>query len=110
MKARQLQALLISNGFREERQDSGYNYTKTAGHIELECYIEPNIEIEFITFYKWKNNEIKGRYNISVKDLEKKDFTIKQLFLNTLQDIPKYVGDTVDVHSDVATVVNDLFG
>jgi len=110
MNIEQLDKLLIEKGFDKEKLDTGYNYTKNVGHIGLTCYIEPNIEVAFITVYHWDDNEVKGTYNIALKDLKLRDGLISVFFENTLKNMPEHIGSTINTHREVKNVIKDIFG
>ena len=112
MKTQDLKNLLLEKGFKEEKQDTGYNYTKIEGHVRLVCYIEPNIDIAFIATYHWNSNEIKGTYSISQKEMMFKDYKVSSLFKKTLDNMPQYIGDPktgINVHTEVRNAINTNF-
>jgi len=109
MKSKELGLLLKEKGFKEEKLDSGINYSKRVGHVELICYIEPNVEIEFISIYRWDNNDLKGSYNISLLELDSNRDSVVTFFKKTKRDMPQYIGLTVNVHSEIDTAIENTF-
>lgn len=108
MNIQELENLLKDKGFEEKKQDTGMEYTLTDGHVKLICYVEPGVEVEFISLYRWKNNEVKGTYNLSVKDMEWTKDSVQTMFRKTKNNIPQHIGETIDVHEEVERVVNRL--
>lgn len=112
MKTQDLKELLLEKGFEEEKQDTGYNYTKTVGRVKLVCYIEPNIDVAFITTYHWNSNEIKGTNSISQKEMMFKNFKVSSLFKETLNNMPQYIGDPqngINVHREIRNTIDTIF-
>lgn len=109
MTSEELSKILKSCGFKEEQSGTGSNFEKTIGHVVLICYIEPGMQVDFISLYKWNNNDVKGTHNVSVKELEQNKETVSTLFKKTLSDMPEYIGDTVNAHEEVRTAINLTF-
>jgi len=109
MKIQELTDALKEAGFNQEELDSGCNFTKKAGHISLICYIEPEMDVEFISIYHWNKNDVKGTYNISMKSLSRSNEPIKEFFRNTKNNLPQQVGDFVDTHDELDKVIENLF-
>jgi hypothetical protein len=109
MKVQELSQTLRDKGFSEEKQDTGFIYKKKEKHIELICYIEPGIDIDFITLYKWKNNDVKGQHTIPVNDFERSKDSVSTTFKKTLDNMPEYIGDTVNTHHEVRKMIEDIF-
>lgn len=110
MKTQELAEILIQHGFIEEALDSGCNYTQTFGHIELICYIEPGIDIQFITLYSWNNNDVKGTYNISIDKLRIDSDSVATMFRKTKASLPQYIGEKVDTHIETEKAIEEAFG
>ena len=110
MKIHDLSVLLKEKGFKEEKLDSGMNYTRTIGHIELICYIEPGIEVEFISIYRWNNNDVKGTYNISMQELNNSNEKAATFFRKTKNNLPECIGEKVDTHIELDKVIEETFG
>lgn len=110
MTTNELEEILKSKGFKEERLDSGCNYTKTVGAIELICYVEPDIEVEFIALYQWENNEVKGAYNISVEQLKHEEEPVDMFFRKVKKNLPRYIGESIDTHTEVEKAIRSIFG
>ncbi len=108
MKTRELEKLLIEKGFNEGRLDTGCNYTYETEHLKLICYVETDIEAEFITIYHWKNNDVKGTYNITVDELKGYNGSIAGLFRKTKLNLPQFIGETIDTHEELEKVLNDI--
>lgn len=109
MKLEELQETLSNKGFEEEKQDTGIRYIKTSGNLDFICYIEPGIEIEFISIYNWNDNNVKGTFNLSVKEMNTYDRTVASLFMRTKNNIPEYIGEKINVHSEINNAVNNIF-
>jgi len=113
MDTKQINDNLIYKGFIEKRLDTGFNYTKQVNHnIELICYVEPNISVSFITVYKWNDNEIKGYYDITVKELEGLGPDLDVLFKKAVKDMPKYLGDKktgLRIHPAMEAAIDEAF-
>jgi len=107
MKIQDLKDLLIERGFKEEKLDTGINYSKTIDHIELICYIEPGINVSFICLYKWNDNEIKGTYDLPINQLGSGSVTLSALFERAVKDMPRYIGENIDVHAEMERVIDD---
>ncbi|MDU1904568.1 MAG: hypothetical protein E6772_07270 [Dysgonomonas sp.] len=110
MRTEELKDILIKKGFREERQDTGWNYTKQVNNIELICYIEPDIEAAFIIMYRWNNNDEKGVFRLSKKELETNKDTIAELFRNSYQNMPRYIGETINLHAEIEDTIESVLG
>ena len=109
MKIIELKGILKNKGFSEEEFDTGMNYTKTIGHVTLICYIEPNIDVAFISIYKWNRNDLKGTYNVPLMMLRNIETDIPTFFERTISDIPQYVGEKTDVHAEIRNVIQEIF-
>jgi len=110
MKTEELKDILIKKGFREERQDTGWNYTRQVNNIELMCYIEPDIEAAFIIIYRWNNNDEKGVFRLSKKELETNRDAISGLFKNSYHNMPRYIGEAINLHSEIENAIKLVFG
>lgn len=110
MKVEELREVLIVNGFTGEKLDSGYNYTIEAGYIKLICYIEPGMDVEFISIYRWNNNDVKGTYTISVNQLLGYKDNVATLFRKTKTNLPQWIGLTTDTHVVLETTIQEIFG
>lgn len=110
MRPQELAELLIENGFKEEKLDSGCNYTKKVGPIEFISYIEPDIEVEFISIYKWDNNDVKGTYNIPLDKLRYDKESVATIFRKTKNNLPQYIGEKIDTHRELEKAIEDTFG
>lgn len=108
MKIQELEDTLIEKGFSETKLDTGINYSKKINNIELVCYIEPEIEIQFSTTYKWNDNEIKGAYDISITELNYGGHSPSSLFMSTLNKMPHYVGET-NISMIIRNIIRDTF-
>jgi len=108
MNLEELKTTLTEKGFEEQEQDTGIQFTLTDGHIELTCYIEPAVEVEFISLYRWKNNDVKGTYNVTAKELPLTKDTVLTMFRKTKNNMPEYVGET-NVHTEVDAVLEKIF-
>ncbi|MBK5723161.1 hypothetical protein JGH11_20045, partial [Dysgonomonas sp. Marseille-P4677] len=92
MIIRYIEHELVSSGFKKEKINSGYVYSKVFENIELRCHIDENIKLYFFSIYKWDSNILKGSYSISSRELEEyPDFSLV-LFKKTIQNMPRYVG------------------
>ena len=109
MKVQELSDILLRHGFEKEKLDSGFNYTKTDGHIQLICYIEPQIDIAFMTIYAWNDNEIKGIYKASLLEISRAQDSASLFFRQAVEDMPKFIGDKVDVHKEMNKAIDDTF-
>jgi len=113
MKVQQLSDTLAVAGFKEEKLDTGYNFTKIVNHIELVCYIEPDINVAFTTIYKWQSNEVKGTYVVSMKEFERNDNTADSFFKKAVAEMPESIGlkseGGLDIHHEVKTVIDETF-
>jgi len=109
MKVQELKDILVGKGFDEEKLDTGYNYRKVIDHIELVCYIEPQIDIAFISLYKWNNNEVKGVYKASLIELSRVEKSVQTFFEKTLDDMPLYIGSKINLHSEVKAAIDSTF-
>jgi len=110
MKMQELAAALKGRGFEEDKLDSGCNYTKKSGHIELICYLEPEVDVEFVIYYRWSNNDVKGTYNVPLTELNFGHESIISYFRKAKDSMPLYIGNTVDVHEEVENVIERTFG
>lgn len=109
MNIQELKNLLKEKGFKEENQDTGIKYTFTNGNVELICYVEPNVEIEFISLYKWDNNEVKGTHNISASNFAYTKDSVPTLFRKTKNNMPRQIGEKIDAHSEIDKAIDLLF-
>jgi len=109
MNAIELEELLKAYGFKEEQQDTGCGYTRTVGPIELICYVEPGIDIMFTTIYSWDNNDVKGDYNISMKELRYDKDSLVTMFRKTRNNLPQYIGDKTDTHAELEKALTVVF-
>jgi len=109
MKVQELSDILKDKGFEQEPLDSGYNYSKKAGHISLYCYIEPNMGVEFISIYHWNNNDVKGTYNISIDDLNRSKESVEALFKKTKGSMPQHIGEFIDTHELLDITIERIF-
>lgn len=109
MKIIELKGILKKKGFVEEKFDTGINYTKSIDHVTLICYIEPDIDVAFISVYKWKNNDLKGTYNVPVNRLNHLENEITTFFERTIDDIPHCVGEKTDVHVEIQHAIQEAF-
>lgn len=109
MNTQELHDILIKAGFKEEKLDSGLNYSKTVDHVELICYVEPNVNIAFMAIYKWNDNDVKGTYNLSMMELNRNKDSISSIFKRTLSNMPEYIGDKVNVHEEIGRIINNTF-
>jgi len=105
----ELKETLIEKDFKEEKRDTGLHYSKKINGIKLICYIEPEIEIQFCVIYSWNYNEVKGVYDISVKEFKLKEYTLESLFLGTLDYMPHYVGE-VNISTIIRDTILETFG
>lgn len=110
MRIQELTEALKAAGFQEEPLDSGYNYTKNVDHISLICYIEPEMDIEFISIYHWNNNDVKGTFNITMKAFSRSQDSVETFFRNTKRDLPQFIGQFVDTHDQLENVIEKIFG
>lgn len=112
MNIQELKELLLEKGFREEKVDTGFNYTQTVGHVELTCYIEPNIDIAFIAVYKWNDNDVKGTHNVSMYELARSIFSVSSAFKHTTDRMPRYIGlppEGIDLHAAIINTIDEIF-
>lgn len=109
MNTTELESTLNQKGFKEEKQDTGVKYTYADDHIELICYIEPDVEVEFISIYRWNRNDVKGTHNLSIEELKRTKDSISTLFKKTKNNIPEHIGETINVHKEVDSVINKVF-
>jgi len=109
MKTQELESYLKEKGFTEGSLDSGCNYIYDAGHIELICYVETGIEVEFLTIYRWNNNDVKGTYNIPVAELERTKDSVETMFRKTKNNLPQRIGETIDTHQAAEEVFEKVF-
>lgn len=107
MRIEQLEKNLSDKGFKKEHLDTGIEYAKEIDHIQLICYIEPNINIAITTIYKWKNNDVKGGFTVSYPQLERVE-SVTTLFKETLSDMPEYVGER-NIHIDIRKTIDKIF-
>ncbi len=108
MKIDQLKETLLNKGFDEEKLDTGFNFTKTVKNVQLICYIEPNINVSFITVYSWDNNDVKGTYDLTMKELGRVEPSAISFFRKTLDNMPKFVGEK-NIHTEVEEVISETF-
>ena len=100
---------LTSCGFKKEKKNTGYIYSKTIGNIELICFIESNVKLYFISIYRWNDNRVRGSYCISSEDIEDcPDFSLF-MFKKTIHNMPRYIGREIDVHSEIIETINETF-
>lgn len=109
MKTQELAEFLVQKGFTEEPLDSGCNYTYRKDHIKLICYIEPGIDIQFVTIYKWNNNDVKGTYDISIDKLRIDSDSVATMFRKTKGNLPQRIGEKVDTHEEAEKVFEEIF-
>lgn len=109
MKIKELEKILKEKGFEEEKLDSGHNFIKTLGHISFICYVEPDIEVEFITIYQWDNNDVKGTYNLSLNELNRNEDSVETLFRKTKNNMPQRIGEFTDTHKEVEEALQAIF-
>ncbi len=109
MNIEELMDLLNQKNFEEEEQDTGMEYTYKKNNIELICYIEPQVEVQFISFYRWDNNEVKGTYNISIDELKFTKDSVISFFKRTKNNLPVQIGDSINVHSEVDKAIEEIF-
>ncbi len=109
MIVRYIESELTSRGFVKEKRNTGYAYNRIFGNIELICFIEHDIKLYFFSIYKWNNNRVKGSFCISSDDL--KDYPVFPtfLFIKTTQNMPRYIGKEIDVHSEILKVIDETF-
>lgn len=105
MKVQALEKALRKSGFNEDKLDSGCNYIKTVGHIIFMCYVEPDIEVEFIIVYQWDNNDVKGTYNMSLKELSMSNESLETYFRKAKKNIPQYIGEFIDTHEEIEKAI-----
>ncbi|WP_156032925.1 hypothetical protein [Prevotella sp. 10(H)] len=103
-----IENLLKEKNFKEEKVDTGIRYTLESGNIELICYVEPNVEVNFISLYKWKNNDVKGTYNLTIQELRLTKDTLQTMFRKTKNNMPEHVGETVNVHQELDKVIDEI--
>lgn len=108
MDIHELKDWLKEKGFKEEKQDTGIKYTLSEQNVELICYIEPNIEIEFISLYKWHRNGVKGTHNISIGDFSRTKDSILTLWKKTKNNMPEHIGEEINTHEEVDKVIEIL--
>lgn len=109
MKTQEIIEILEEKGFNQKEKDSGIYFSKTMGHIKLICYIEPDVEVEFISLYRWKNNDVKGTYNISVHNLLYTKETVPEMFRKTKENLPQRIGDCADTHKELEETIEYIF-
>jgi len=109
MKVQEIIQMLEEKGFNHKEKDSGLHFSKTIEPIKLICYIEPDVEVQFITYYRWNNNDVKGTYNISVRELSYTKSSLPELFKMTKENLPQQVGCCVDTHAEVDKVIDAIF-
>jgi len=113
MKIDELTDILKSKGFEEKKKDSGCEYSKKQGHVELLCYVEPKMGVQFVAFYRWEEdgwgeNGVKGTYDITIDKLKRDSEPISLIFKRTLSDMPECIGDKANAHSEVKKVIEEL--
>lgn len=109
MRIEQIEETLANKGFKKEKQDSGYEYSKRIDHIKLICFIEPNISISFISIYTWDDNDIKGVYTLTMKEFGmRKIESIRLPFVSSLDGMPEFVGER-NVHAEIEKTITDIF-
>ncbi|GEM_PF-1505480 len=109
MKSQELAQILIDNGFLEESMDTGCNYSKTAGPIKLICYIEPVIDVQFVSIYSWKNNDVKGTHNVSMTELNMGKDSVVTMFRKTKNNLPQFIGEKIDTHIELEKAIDEIF-
>lgn len=109
MEVEYLKDILLLKGFCGEKMDSGYNHTLDKGHIKLICYVEPGIEVEFVSIYRWNDNDVKGTYTISTDHLLRYTGDVASLFWKTKENLPQYIGTTIDTHDELDKVIREVF-
>lgn len=109
MNAIELEGLLVAYGFKEMRQDTGCGYTRTVGPVELICYVEPGIDIVFTTIFSWDDNDVKGDYNVSVKELKNDKDSLVTMFRKTKNNLPQYIGEDIDTHKELEAALRVVF-
>jgi len=107
MNIQTIESTLREKGFKEEKIDTGIMYSLTKENVELLCYIEPDVEVEFVTLYKWKNNDVKGTYNITMNELRFTKDTLAAMFKKTKNNMPRQIGDTINVHAVVDRAISE---
>lgn len=106
MKVQELEKALRKSEFNEDKLDSGCNYIRKVGHIIFICYVEPDIEVEFIIIYQWDNNDVKGTYNISIKELSRSNDSIETYFRKAKKEMPQYIGEFIDTHEEIEKAIH----
>jgi len=96
-------------GFEEEKRNTGYYYSKTVGNIQLICFIEEKIKFYFVSAYLWDNYRIKGACHITEEELKAYPAFTAELFKKTIDNMPRYIGDKVDIHSEIKKVIDESF-
>jgi len=109
MKTRELEEYLKEKGFKEDPLDTGCNYKYSTDHIELICYVETGIDIQFIAIYKWKNNDVKGTFNMTTDELKFTDLPVASIFRKTKNNMPQRIGDSIDTHKELEKVIQEIF-
>lgn len=109
MDIQELEKTLKERGFQEEKQDTGMKYTVSDDHIQFICYIEPNIEVQFISLYKWQRNEVKGTHNITIDELKRTKDSVTTLFKKTKNNMPEFVGENSNTHKEIDAAIENLF-
>ncbi len=109
MREQDIEEMLRLKGFCEEKRDSGYHLAMEKGPIKLICYIEPGIEVEFVSIYSWSNNDVKGTYTIPVRQLAGFTEPIASLFRRTKNNLPQWIGLTTDTHEELKKVIKEVF-
>ncbi len=110
MTIEELKERLTEKGFQASEQDSGIKYDNFQGQVELICYIEPEIRVQFISYFRWDNNEVKGTYDLTLNQLKAETATLAHLFKRTLANMPECIGDKADAHIEVAEAMYEVFG
>lgn len=97
------------SGFEKEKRNTGYYYSKKIENIILACFVEENIRFYFVSVYVYKNCRIKGAYHITVEDLKEHPDLTAELFKKTINYMPRYIGNEIDIHSEIINVIIDCF-
>ncbi len=71
--------------------------------------MEPGIEVEFVSIYRWNDNDVKGTYNILTDHLVGYKGDVATLFRKTKENLPQYIGETIDTHAELEKVIRDVF-
>jgi len=110
MKTEDIERILKEKGFQGEKLDSGYSHTIENGPIKLICYVEPGMEVEFVSIYSWNDNDVKGTYNIPINKLLGYNGTLADLFRKTKNNLPQRIGVSIDTHVELEKAIETIFG